>query len=455
MAGTDPLTPLPAPLPGSKSSCGQAVDELRAAVARDARDDPFADTNSLPWTSEATLPHVRPVLLFRTLLADGSSFDTEWHRQNGDEDIVVEKWRHPQQENWGGQRAASMTISAGQLGKQKYREDHRYVFVTSDDTETLFWHRSGRLANPPMMVPKFRVECAYFFVWSGGKLVLRTRSGLGGYNGWLRGRIEGDCKKDFHASQPKFERFLRSTLEKASETGAPSSFGELAEETHEQLLHSAKQTRMAGRLGGASTVFASCHSLDLEALIGEVVVVRNTVDAMESMGTAELAEFAIGRGAVQQETVTAFRSRLLAGIKAGPAPEGRTLPEPAQKSGDIDVRNDSCVLTEGGGTVVEVRTATSDEGSDAPPADLVIQSFAATRPPDADLDKMHLGMLVDVAERLYVCGPMMSEFRAELLKRLQQPQQPAAAAPAPSSAEPFASQQSHKPKGACSCCVVS
>lgn len=296
------------------------------------------DVGVLPWSSETAIrPVLSPAQVFDAVMGQASSLDTEWHRQNGDEEIVHEPWRHPAGADggqWGGQRACTMWIKAGKLGRQRYREDQRYTFTGGTGADgggerLLVWHRSGGMANPPVVVPKFRVECAHIFCWTDGRLTCLTRSGLTGYNGWLRARIEGDCRRDFEErTLPCFEALLKLTLSAA--TGAQ-------EVSHKQKLQATQEARERHRqrLGSAdddwgsySTCFRSCMSQFIidphmpdDAPASAAVIVLPEVppevpgdEGLVCLDVGTLAALAQQAGVADAAEEDAFREKLKSGI---------------------------------------------------------------------------------------------------------------------------------------------
>eukprot|EP01062_Namystynia_karyoxenos_P024411 TRINITY_DN19517_c0_g1_i1.p1 TRINITY_DN19517_c0_g1~~TRINITY_DN19517_c0_g1_i1.p1 ORF type:complete len:510 (+),score=128.33 TRINITY_DN19517_c0_g1_i1:104-1633(+) len=432
------------PLPGREGTLRAALEHLSRQVSTKRDRDCFSPApQSLPWSSELTLPGLKPVHLFQTLLANGSEFDLEWHKQNGDKDITMEKWRQPQGEQWGGHRSLSMQITAGSLGKQPYREDHRYVYVTAPGGEgTLLWHRSGRLASPPVVVPKFRVECAYFFTWVGDSMKCATKSGLCGYNGWLRGRIEGDCKKDFHKSQPRFEAFLKETVTAAQSALQSPAVG--LQQPYEELLHSARKARsMRGfpaRSGSAASIFESCHSFG-EDLDGEAAEKQATLmplpanvppdPELEDLGLAVLCDLARRYGAVTDREIDEFRRALIIGLgerdphrdhqAAGHSPQrtspGRSLARGGSWSAMAESRGgDGDTFVDCGGT------AASSPGEVTPDAadEVVVVSFCQPPAPSQEkLQRLCCGQLIDVADRLKVSTAEVQQFRRLLLRNLR------------------------------------
>eukprot|EP01062_Namystynia_karyoxenos_P068639 TRINITY_DN6350_c0_g1_i1.p1 TRINITY_DN6350_c0_g1~~TRINITY_DN6350_c0_g1_i1.p1 ORF type:complete len:518 (+),score=119.20 TRINITY_DN6350_c0_g1_i1:89-1642(+) len=446
------------PLPGRPGDVDAAAEALRHSISTKKEKDNFSlKPAALPWKSEAALPMLQPVHLFQALLDNESQFDLEWHKRNGDQDVTCEPWRHPQGELWGGQRMLSMQIKAGSLGQQPYREDQRYVYVLGDGgSSTLLWHRSGRLASPPVMVPKFRVECAYFFHWgAGGSLRCVTHSGMCGYNGWLRGRIEPDCKKDFHESQPKFEEYLRETVQAAltalSEVPMPDQV------PYDQLLSSCKRVRSTRGLGHsrASTFYASCHSIcdlgELEAppeKQASIIVLPDSIPpdpALGELGVVVLCDLALRHRAVDEKRVEEFRRSLISGIVAADERNQHAREEAAAHApaAPLPVEPYASPLAEGtldatkpqvpqhsishrsdGGQSAHTFVDCGDDAASTSvsvAAEHVLVSFAAPPAPPQDcLERICVGQVVDVADRLHVHRPDTERFRQELLTKLRQ-----------------------------------
>lgn len=463
-----PDGPLPAPRPGGAEDAAQV---LEAAVGTKQDKGKFAPRPlDLPWASElpaagqAALPALSAAEVFAALLGEASKFDLEWHEQNGDQEIQYQPWRHPPGQQWGGQRAVCMTINAGGLGRQAYREDHRYVFVEDGPGggQLLLWHRAGQLQKPPMVVPRFRVECAYFFRWKGGALSISTRSGLCGYNGWLRSRIEGDCERDFRASQPRFEAFMRETLEAAATSGPlPPVPSRGAPRGHFRGATLGSGTAEDWRRHDSWQSWASCVSGDsyfdrhgdpTDGVVVMMPAVPSDVPpdadlAVLDVGT--LAELGQRKGVVTEAEVDALRAGLLSGIAASrhavtPVPPGgrtpnvvgsrgsfhcspereasrRTSPKSPNSPKSPDSRPNDKQFARSDSTFVDCGDRSDLESSTVDPglAAVLVSFNEPPVPPQARLERMCLGQLVDVADRLGVCAAELARFRAGTESALQ------------------------------------
>eukprot|EP00756_Hemistasia_phaeocysticola_P004410 Hpha_TRINITY_DN12792_c0_g1::TRINITY_DN12792_c0_g1_i1::g.114709::m.114709 len=394
--------------------------------------------STLPWKSETSLPKCEPSVVFNALVCDRSSFDLEWHKANGDEDIKVPDWSQPEGLTWGGTRLLSMTISAGAIGKQKYREDQRYALVTDGGVTTLVWQRSGRLQSPPMMVPKFRVQAMYCFVFSAGEVKMKTFSGITGYNGWLKGRLETDCKADFGKAQPRFEELVRVALKKIIDAGpdvtSPSHVS-LREEYME-----ARKNRLSNTTHSFKTFhsFSSCNSLEDMAGDGEFIVAEEDLneqvpddDKLNGMGVAELICIATvqsrgcGRCPAEGPLANTLKGQLVEGLRAAPSrPPSRGPSKRASRktlpSMDMEMMTPQREGSDSEGTF---RDCGSDAESYTPRGDFVVVSFDAPPPElqksSTHLEKANVGQLIDLAARYGVCSSEIEKYRGEILRRLR------------------------------------
>lgn len=419
---------------------GSLEDALRLLKGSADKGDVFANrpTTQLPWKAETSLPECEPSVVFSALVCDKSRFDLNWHQANGDTDIQTPAWTQEEGKEWGGVRLLTMTITAGSLGKQKYREDQRFAFVTSGGVNTLLWQRSGRLQKPPMMVPKFRVQAAYIFQWAaGGGLTMRTYSGITGYNGWLRGRLESDCKADFRKAQPRFEGAVRTALQKVIDSashlsptapGGPSVSG-------------IRQQYMIDRENRSSRIFHSFSSCGtLEDIIpgggepiGPIPDEVPSDDQLEGMPLAELIALAtmISRGCglctAEAPLAEALKEQLIEHLRA--APSRRTSHKTRSPQMSISKRSPQVSAMEGvdadsADTFHEIEDQSDTESSfKSLHEECLVLSFDHP-PPELErssthLEKANLGQLLDLAQRYGVYSSEISKYRAGVLLRLQ------------------------------------